>query len=495
MTLFCGLAINSQPQSSVAMELRLLSIPVLAQASSPTPTQTPITINTLNREAGQLDEEISNLNKQLKDVIDQKIDRSEIKLDLPKTKLSQFQSDWQKWKQNLNPEGQQEALPRKISNIDSYLMTLEGALSPLILEIIPTQEALQASPDNPLSFNQDLQHYQQDLFGDNGSPSDTDGKFGSATQTQIESVLVRHIKEIRIQLSQIESDLLKADLVIKNREIQGLQAQLNGQNIPDTASNSPELPNGNNLVFVVPLIILGLFSGILFLAYSKGNSFKEMKQILSRQGKRDRTRQTGNSYISQENSENSYQTKLYETDFSDEFDDYDQETTPSSNLSIIPSIREQPQPQPQPQQQKQNAVNFSLSSINSEEKLLLAYNNHPKLFEQELRNPKTVTIVTVDKDSIQKKRLGRDAHLKLSSANNGNYFIFENFVFENCYYCLLPKPNLIVDLHKYDTVQELFECQNYFQKRSNRFILIQVAIVRRTNQGIWLYEPGIIQFE
>jgi hypothetical protein len=283
---------------------------------------------------------------------------------------------------------------------------------------------LQASPDTPLPFNQDLQHYQQDLFGDNGSPSDTDGKFGSATQTQIESVLVKHIKEIRIQLSQIESDLLEAELAIKNREIQGLKAQLAGQTVPSIPGNNPDLPNGNNLVFLVPLIIIGLFGGILFFAYSKRNSFKEMQQMLSQKRRRPRTEKTKNPYISQATSETSYENKLPDTDFSDEFDDYDQETTTTSNFSIIPS--KIPLVWEQPQQQKPKVDNFSLSSIRNKEELLFAYNKYPQLFEQEMRNPKIVTLVTVDADSVKAKRLGRDSHLRLSPSIYGNYFIFEN---------------------------------------------------------------------
>jgi hypothetical protein len=493
MTLVCSLAINSQPQISVAIELRSFSIPVLAQVPSPNLTQTTITINTLNREAGQLDQEIGNLNRQLQQVIDQTIDRNEIKLDFAKTKLSQFQSDWQRWKQNLNPEGQKEALQKKVNNIDSYLMTLEGALSPLTLELIPTQEALQATPDTPLPFNQDLQHYQQDLFGDNGSPSDTDGKFGSATQTQIESVLVRYIKEIRIQLSQIESDLLEADLAIKNREIQELKAQLVSQTIPSIPGNNSELPNGNNLVFLVPLIIIGLFSGILFFAYSKRNSFKKMQQMLSQKRRRPRAEKIRNSHISQATSETSYQNELSDTDFSDEFDDYYQETTPLSNLSIIPP--KTPLVWEQPQQQKPKVDNFSLSSIRNKEDLLFAYNKYPKLFEQEMRNPKIVTLVTVDADSVKAKRLGRDSHLRLSPSIYGNYFIFENLTLSDRYYYLLPKPNLIVDQYKYETVQAVFNFENYSQKRSNKFTLLKkLAIVGWTDEGIWLYEPGIIDF-
>ena len=40
-----------------------------------------------------------------------------------------------------------------------------------------------------------------------------------------------------------------------------------------------------------------------------------------------------------------------------------------------------------------------------------------------------------------------------------------------------------------------FNFENYSQKRSNKFSLLRkLAIVGWTDEGIWLYEPGIIDF-
>lgn len=123
-------------------------------------------------------------------------------------------------------------------------------------------------------------------------------------------------------------------------------------------------------------------------------------------------------------------------------------------------------------------VNFS------EEELIDIYNTAPNLLlKQAIR-------VSISQENISSTV--KD-NILLMESYNGNYYIIGR---EDQTYWLLPKNKIKINPYNINTVQSLFECQNYQQGREQEFILQKpgrVSILANGQEWI-LEEKGVLDF-
>ncbi|ELS00614.1 hypothetical protein Xen7305DRAFT_00003150 [Xenococcus sp. PCC 7305] len=98
--------------------------------------------------------------------------------------------------------------------------------------------------------------------------------------------------------------------------------------------------------------------------------------------------------------------------------------------------------------------------------------------------------------SIEGKRSGIAPPIIFIELETGIYWMVKKpSLDDNCYF-LVPKANLIISESQYRTVKSIFKCVNYKNKSSNKFILINPAIVKAISPNKWkLIETGKLKFE
>ncbi len=65
-----------------------------------------------------------------------------------------------------------------------------------------------------------------------------------------------------------------------------------------------------------------------------------------------------------------------------------------------------------------------------------------------------------------------------TEANIHSYWIVQEFPLQDDCFYLVPKANLIINDRIYQTIEDIFICQNYFTRSSNKFELREPAIVK-----------------
>jgi len=130
-------------------------------------------------------------------------------------------------------------------------------------------------------------------------------------------------------------------------------------------------------------------------------------------------------------------------------------------------------------------------NITTEEDLIAYYNSNPKVLED------SIEIVTASEESIQFKRIGGDKQIIFEHSRSGNYWLLWQPIIRDGYkcYCLVPKAELIVNQHNYNTIRDIFHCTDYENRSSSKFCLKYAASVHKNQQGSWeLIAPGEIVF-
>ena len=104
--------------------------------------------------------------------------------------------------------------------------------------------------------------------------------------------------------------------------------------------------------------------------------------------------------------------------------------------------------------------------------LIKTYRKHP---EKLLAN---ATKVAATGESIEKKRAGLKTPIIFTEANIHSYWIVQKLPLQDDCFYLVPKANLIINDRIYQTIEDIFVCQNYFTRSSNKFELREPAIVK-----------------
>jgi len=131
-------------------------------------------------------------------------------------------------------------------------------------------------------------------------------------------------------------------------------------------------------------------------------------------------------------------------------------------------------------------------NITTEDELITYYNSNPKVLED------SIEIVTASEESIQFKRIGGNTQIIFKNSRSGNYWLLPQPIIRDGYkyYCLVPKAELVVNQHNYNTIRDIFHCTDYGNRSSSKkFRLSCAASVQKNQQGSWeLIAPGEIVF-
>ena len=143
----------------------------------------------------------------------------------------------------------------------------------------------------------------------------------------------------------------------------------------------------------------------------------------------------------------------------------------------------------------------SLQSSNQQKELTDNLNNLPSLIEIYNSNPRKlgndIAKVMATRESLEKRRSGINFPIMFVESSQYIYLILQELPLENDCFYLVPKDNLIINSSIYQSIKEIFICQNYDNRSSNKFILSKPAIVKFTRdwENEWeLVEPGEIIF-
>ena len=114
------------------------------------------------------------------------------------------------------------------------------------------------------------------------------------------------------------------------------------------------------------------------------------------------------------------------------------------------------------------------------------------------RNPRELSIkvikVAATSESIEQRRAGMKTPIRFTETSNYSYWIIREPKTDNNYF-LVPKPNLVINSHIYQTIEDIFSCQGYQNRASNKFKLKLSAVVQSEGEGSWkLIEPGELIF-
>ncbi|MDJ0899502.1 MAG: hypothetical protein QNJ55_11890 [Xenococcus sp. MO_188.B8] len=114
------------------------------------------------------------------------------------------------------------------------------------------------------------------------------------------------------------------------------------------------------------------------------------------------------------------------------------------------------------------------------------------------RNPRELSIkvikVAATSESIEQRRAGMKTPIRFTETSNYSYWIIQEPKTDNNYF-LVPKPNLVINSHIYQTIEDIFSCQGYQNRASNKFKLKLSAVVQSEGEGSWkLIEPGELIF-
>ena len=132
--------------------------------------------------------------------------------------------------------------------------------------------------------------------------------------------------------------------------------------------------------------------------------------------------------------------------------------------------------------------NFSNQATTLDEKLKKMYHDDPKHLL------KKVIKVAATRESIEQRRSGFETPITFTETSNDSYWIILEPKSDHGYY-LVPKPNLVINSRIHQTIEDIFSCQGYDDRTSNKFKLELFATVQSEGGGSWkLVKPGELLF-
>ena len=148
------------------------------------------------------------------------------------------------------------------------------------------------------------------------------------------------------------------------------------------------------------------------------------------------------------------------------------------------------------EQKKNNDIESSKKSIAFEDlqSLIDSYNNKSGFTSE------NIISIAATEDSIEKIRSGLKTPVIFTKVYNGSCWIVPDIKLQNDCFYLVPKVDLIINSRIYQTIEDIFVCQNYAKRSTNKFQLVQPAIVKlisdsEDSEDKWeLVEPGKLNF-
>lgn len=385
---------------------------------------------------------LNRFNKELREVANNQRQKNNIDNQTVLKSLQQLQEANQNLQNNLLSSEQKQTAPQlqKIDTIINNIQTIAKRLKPGLEEsdVVFIQKFLKLDVNNP--------NVRKNL-----------GKFGLVTQSTIQ----KYFQKNTDNLEPIINKLSFSNPVNESSQIN----QTSNLTIEELTSENQRLKKD---VTIYPILsfFIGLVIGSL-LMFIYRDFYRESRSTKHRQA-------TGiNTALQQTLVENQ---------------NINQNTNQNLNQVIPPSKQTQVTSSDILQQNTSN--NFIQPKNRTQipqTDLITAYNHNPN----SLLN--SAIEVSETKDSINQRRLGAKNAVILEQVRRGrgNYWIVTK---EGKEY-LVPKGNFKIDEYNYETVQALFDCQNYQPRHSRDFKLIQPAQVTTVAQKMWqIIEKGILQF-
>ena len=322
--------------------------------------------------------------------------------------------------------------------------------------------------------------------------SSASGKFGSLTQQILELKTKSDITEIELGLLQIEQAIGPSQ-----------QKQPTNPITPPPRKNNPIM---NALLPLTVLLALGELGFIIYLlkrkkantdtdidTYSEKESPKlsayerDMLPVLENENKQLRSK------LSQ------FERQLRELESEKTALTQKNSLLENSNKNIQKPFLDIQPPKYPPEDRRtrentappKHAAMIHRVNITTEDDLIAYYNSNPKVLED------SIEIVTASEESIQFKRIGGDMQIIFKNSRSGNYWLLPQPIIRDgyTYYCLVPKAQLVVNQHNYNTIRDIFNCTDYENRSSSKFRLKYAASVQKNQQGSWeLIAPGEIVF-
>ena len=102
--------------------------------------------------------------------------------------------------------------------------------------------------------------------------------------------------------------------------------------------------------------------------------------------------------------------------------------------------------------------------------------------------------VAAARESIEQRRAGIKTPILFTETTSDSYWIIPDPKDNNRFF-LVPKPNLVINSLIYQTIKDIFNCQGYQDRTSNKFQLKEFAVVQSEDSGCWkLIKPGELIF-
>ncbi|ELS00613.1 hypothetical protein Xen7305DRAFT_00003140 [Xenococcus sp. PCC 7305] len=123
-----------------------------------------------------------------------------------------------------------------------------------------------------------------------------------------------------------------------------------------------------------------------------------------------------------------------------------------------------------------------------DQKIVVTYHQNPRELSK-----KSIKVAAT-RESIEQKRAGIKTPILFMETSNDSYWISRESTEENHFF-LVPKPNLVINSPIYQTIKDIFICQGYQNRTSNKFKLIAPAVVKKLSHDKWqLIESGKLVF-
>ncbi len=409
-------------------------------------SQNELSQNELKIAQANLTDSLNSFNKELREVANNKRQKNNIDNKAVFESLKQLQQASTNFQNNLVTSEQKQIAAPHLQEINTIINDIKIVI-----------ERLKAGLEK--SDVASVQKYLK-LDVNNANVKNNLGKFGLITQNAIQKYLQEKINKLLAQINQLP--LTNSNVINPENQFSRI-SQSSEQKFEELTINNERLKR-DLIIFSTLSFFIGLVIGsILMFIYRERQNTLESSRTSNQYREVTQINTTSQQTLVENQNINPVPPPLTQ-----------QLQVPSSNISAkntLNNITQQP---------------TNHSSIPQTD-LITVYNQN----RHSLSN--SAIEVSETKDSINQRRLGVKSAVILEQVRRGrgNYWIVS---WQGREY-LVPKGNFKIDEYNYETVQALFNCQNYQAGYSREFRLIQPAQVTTVAQAKWqIIEFGILQF-
>ncbi|MEA5577357.1 hypothetical protein [Anabaena sp. UHCC 0451] len=422
----------------------------------------------------ELKTSINKLNGDLKKLVDEDLQESNVNFMETNTKLKKLQEVILELTKNTKLINNDFKIQKLINDINNTITD--------IAKVIQTLEKGLTSPDA-------IREVQKLIELKKNTGINPTGIFRKTTQQELEKFLSQRIKNLDQQFTEFDK-LIKEksdNTFIDNTNIQSL-ALPSSENTDTIIISQAEIDNVYkrlNLTVSVTILIFIIFGGLIAWLLYKLNTLE--------------TKESDSSHnITQPEGIVNYIEGEF-TQIKRHFDNLDErlktlemgsQNPQSPSLSNYTSKNYQPINTPvnravhPPKPQTENIYQSQTSLSNQESQIVAVYNNNPRSL-----SANSITVAESD-HTVEQRRIGKKVAPILEENQLGNYWI----VREGNYEYLVPKGNIKINEYNYETISNCFECLGYNPSSSSSFTLLKPATVSSIGQHWQLIEPGKLQF-